>query len=74
LQLNENNISDNEEYAMSLLEGQIYNVDARQNWWGTKDDRKVRAMIWDKEEDGTLGRVDFSAFAGSAIPGAGVSG
>ena len=74
LQLNENNISDNEEYAMSLLEGQIYNVDARKNWWGTQDDRKVRAMIWDKDEDGTLGRVDFSAFAGSAIPGAGVSG
>jgi len=72
VRLSENNISDNEEYNISLLEGQIGDVDARNNWWGTTDKKKIKDLIWDKDEDETLGRLDFSDFAVSPIQGAGV--
>lgn len=72
VRLSENNISDNEEYNISLLEGQTSDVDARHNWWGTRDEEKIRDLIWDKDEDKTLGRIDFSDFALSPIKGAGV--
>ncbi|MDY6836590.1 MAG: right-handed parallel beta-helix repeat-containing protein [Thermodesulfobacteriota bacterium] len=72
LQLRENNISDNDEYNISLMEGQIWNVDARHNWWGTPDTKIITALIWDKDEEVTLGTVDFSGFADSPIDGAGL--
>jgi len=72
LQLHQNNISDNEEYNISLMEGQIWNVDARHNWWGTPDTKRIAALIWDKDEDGTLGTLDFSGFADLPIDGAGL--
>lgn len=73
-QIAENNISDNEEYNVSLLEGQRRHVDARRNWWGTKDRGRIKALIWDRDEDGTLGEVDFSDLAVSRIQEAGVTG
>ena len=73
-QLADNNISDNEEYNVSLLEGQRWNVDARHNWWGTKDESRIKDLIWDRDKDGTLGKVDFSDLAVSRIQEAGVAG
>lgn len=72
VRLSENNIFDNEEYNVSLLEGQIWDVDARQNWWGTRDEEKIKELIWDRDEDHTLGKVDFSDFAVFPIEEAGV--
>ncbi|MDY6987468.1 MAG: NosD domain-containing protein [Thermodesulfobacteriota bacterium] len=72
VRLRENNISDNEEYNISLMEGQTWNVDARHNWWGTPDTKMITALIWDKDEDGTLGILDFSGFADLPIDGAGL--
>ncbi|MCK5438217.1 MAG: right-handed parallel beta-helix repeat-containing protein, partial [Desulfobulbaceae bacterium] len=63
--LRENNISDNKEYNISLLEGQIWDVDARNNWWGTTDEKQIKNLIWDKDEDDSLGKLDFSDFSGS---------
>jgi hypothetical protein len=57
-----------------MLEGQRWDTDARYNWWGAKDKRKIKKLIWDKDEERHLGRVDFSNFAGSPIQGAGVPG
>ena len=71
-QLSENNISDNEEYNVSLLEGQIWDVDACHNWWGTMDKKKIRDLIWDKDEDGNLGKLIFSDYVDSPVPGAGL--
>ena len=70
--ISQNNISDNEEYNVSLLEGQISNVDAPYNWWGTTDEKKIKDLIWDKDEDETLGKIDFNNFALSPIEWAGV--
>ncbi len=72
LRLSENNISDNEEYNISLMEGQTWDVDAIHNWWGTTDGKKIKELIWDKDEDETLGRLVFSDPADSPIEGAGV--
>lgn len=70
--ISENNISDNEDYNVSLLEGQVWDVDVRKNWWGITDGKKIRNLMWDKDEDETLGRLDFSDFAVSPIQGAGL--
>ncbi len=72
LRLSENNISENEEHNISLLEGQALNVDARHNWWGVMDEERIKALIWDKDEDASLGKLDFSDFALSPIEGAGI--
>jgi len=70
--LSENNISDNEDYNISLLEGQVLDVDARRNWWGTTDEKKIRDLIWDKDEDETLGKLDFSDFTDIPVKEAGI--
>ena len=72
LRLSENNISDNEEYNISLMEGQTWDVNASHNWWGTTDGKKIKELIWDKDEDETLGRLVFSDPADSPIEGAGI--
>ena len=72
LRLSENNISDNEDYNISLMEGQTSDVDARRNWWGTTDEKKIKAMTWDKDEEEVLGTLDFSNMAVSPIEGAGI--
>ena len=74
LRISENNIADNEAYNIAFLEGQIRNVDAPHNWWGTRDEKEIKGLIWDKDEDGTLGKLDFSGFAPSPVEGAGVPG
>ena len=70
--ISENNISDNEDYNVSLLEGQVWDVDVRNNWWGITDRKEIRKLMWDKEQDATLGRIDFSHHSLSPIEGGGI--
>ena len=70
--ISENNISDNEKYNISLMEGQIWDVDACHNWWDTRDEKRIKDLIWDKDEDETLGKIGFNNFALSPIEGAGI--
>lgn len=69
--INKNNITDSVDYHISLLEGQTRHVDARQNWFGTTNVGKIKNLIWDREEERQLGKVDFSGYAQGAIEGAG---
>ena len=72
--ISENNISENEDYNVSLLEGQVWDVDVRGNWWGITDGKEIRKLMWDKDQDATLGRIDFSHHTLSPIEGAGILG
>jgi parallel beta-helix repeat protein len=67
----ENNITGNV-YNISLMEGQESDVNAPNNWWGTEDEKKIKDLIWDKDEDDTLGRLIFSDRTSSPIEGAGL--
>ena len=70
--LRDNNIADNNDYNISLLEGQSTDVVARHNWWGTTDEAKIKELIRDNGRDKELGHVDFSEAAKAAVSGAGL--
>ncbi len=70
--LRDNNIAGNEDYNVSLLEGQTWDLDARNNWWGETDDTKIRVKNRDKANDETLAQIDVSNATDAPIKGAGV--
>ncbi len=70
--LRDNNITGNEDYNVSLLEGQTWDLDARNNWWGETDGAKIRAKNRDKANDDTLAQVDVSNATNAPIKGAGL--
>lgn len=70
--LHDNNIAGNTDYNISMLEGQEADVDARRNWWGTTDTKKINDLIRDRSQDQTLGNVDFSDFTQGPVAGAGL--
>ena len=71
--LRDNNIADNKNYNISMLEGQPDDITARNNWWGTTDEKKILEKVMDKARDETLGRVDLTDFYTAPVPGAGIS-
>jgi hypothetical protein len=62
-----NNINDNKDYNMSLLTGQVADLDARFNWWGTTDEAKIKELNRDKEEEADIGTIIFSDYAKEPI-------
>jgi len=60
--LSRNNIYDNIDYNISVAEAQDYDIDASNNWFGTINREKIEAMIFDKNDDIDLGRVEFEPF------------
>ncbi len=60
--LSNNNIHDNTDYNISVAEAQDYDIDASNNWFGTINREKIEAMIFDKNDDPDLGRVEFEPF------------
>lgn len=70
--LRDNNIADNENYNISMLEGQDGDIIARNNWWGTTDEKKIMEKVMDKGRDEALGKVDLSDFYTSPVSGAGI--
>jgi hypothetical protein len=70
--LRDNNIADNENYNISMLEGQSDDIVARNNWWGSADEKEIMKKVMDKGRDENLGKVDLSDFYTSAVKGAGI--
>lgn len=70
--IRDNNIANNTDYSMSLLEGQVYDVKACSNWWGSADSATVQQHIRDNRQDKSLGHVDFSHNTPAPVPGAGL--
>ena len=63
--IHRNNLHDNERYNVRLGDFNKENVDARQNWWGTK--QPLETIFDDRREPG-VGRVDFDSFALAPLP------
>lgn len=57
-----NNIYDNIDYNISVAEAQDYDIDARNNWFGTINREKIEEKIFDKNDDSDLGKVEFDPF------------
>jgi len=70
--LRDNNIANNKDYNISLLEGQVQDVKAVNNWWGTTDPARIRQGILDHHQDKSLGTVDFSGYLKAPVADAGI--
>ncbi|MBU4152663.1 MAG: right-handed parallel beta-helix repeat-containing protein [Proteobacteria bacterium] len=57
VKINRNNIYDNTDYNIAVAEAQDFDVDARENWFGTDDGQKIDELIFDKKDDPTMGSV-----------------
>lgn len=62
IKLANNNIYDNSDYNISVAEAQDYDIDARSNWFGTINREKIEEMIFDRNDDPDLGRVETEPF------------
>jgi len=67
--INYNNIYGNSE-NIHLAIGEVENVDAANNWWGTIDAQAIAQTIHDNRDDFTLGKVNFTPFLNSPNPDA----
>ena len=50
-----NNITDNKDYNVAVAEAQDYPVEARNNWFGSTDEKKIGETIFDKKNDAEMG-------------------
>lgn len=57
LTIHNNNIYDNTDYNIAVAEAQDFDVDARQNWFGTDKVEKIEATIFDKKDDPEMGAI-----------------
>jgi hypothetical protein len=62
LKIHRNNIYENIDYNISVAEAQDFDVDARENWFGTINREKIAEMIFDRDDDEDLGKVTFEPF------------
>jgi len=70
--LRDNNIADNQDYNVSMLDGQSMDISLQHNWWGTTDSAKIKGLVRDKARDKSLGNVDFSNYLSAPVSGAGL--
>ncbi|MBU0480116.1 MAG: right-handed parallel beta-helix repeat-containing protein [Proteobacteria bacterium] len=52
-----NNIYDNKDYNIAVAEAQDFPVEARNNWFGSKNRQKIDELIFDKQDDADLGEI-----------------
>lgn len=74
----DNNISFNNIIANGVLSGtswqynfnnsQPYDVDAKNNYWGTNDQNQINESIFDYYDDASRGKVNFSGYTDSPVP------
>jgi len=62
LKLTNNNIYDNADYNISVAEAQDYDINAQGNWFGTANRDKIDEMIFDRNDDPEIGRVQYEPF------------
>jgi hypothetical protein len=71
LEISGNNIYDNFSYNLSLGEKQLWNLDMTGNYWGTDQNEQIKAKIFDRHRDDSLGQVIYKPFVPEKISKAG---
>lgn len=66
-----NNIHANLDYNMAIADEQEHDVPAAGNWFGTAEQDKVAALIFDKHSDPTVGRIIVEPYLKEAVQNAG---
>jgi hypothetical protein len=67
-----NDIVGNHKYNFSLGDGQDQDVAIPGNWWGSVDPSAISDLIYDRDDDDALSRVNFTPYLTAPSPGAGV--
>lgn len=67
-----NNIYGNTKYNFSLGEDQNRDVFVPGNWWGSTDRKTISDLIFDKQNDDTLGSIFFEPYLTAPVKGTGV--
>lgn len=57
-----NDISGNSWYNLALGEKQVWDLDARNNWWGSTEPEAIRGTVFDRRRDPALGEVLVEPF------------
>ncbi len=66
-----NNIFGNKEYNLAIAEEQANDVDARNNWHGTINARKIEELVFDKNDDPSVARILYDPILKGRVKGAG---
>jgi parallel beta-helix repeat protein len=62
-----NNIYDNRDYNIAMAEAQDFPIEAANNWFGTRNRRKIDELIFDRQEDADLGEVRIDPVLTKAV-------
>ncbi|MEN8135331.1 MAG: right-handed parallel beta-helix repeat-containing protein [Thermodesulfobacteriota bacterium] len=62
-----NNIYDNRDYNIAMAEAQDFPVEAPNNWFGTRNRRKIDEQIFDRKKDSDLGEVRIDPLLTEAV-------
>lgn len=71
VKVHDNNFLDSTQYHVSLGQTQNEDLDFSGNWWGTADEKAIKASFFDKAADPALGEVHFRPFLDQPVKSAG---
>jgi len=71
LRIHFNNIHGSKQYNITIADEQDFEVDARYNWYGTTDKKKINELIFDKHDDPAVANILYEPISRNKIKGAG---
>jgi parallel beta-helix repeat protein len=57
-----NNIYDNREYNLAVAEAQDFPIDARNNWFDSKNPQRIDESIFDRKDDADVAEIRYIPF------------
>ncbi len=66
-----NNIYDNNDYNIAIADEQDVDVDAKDNWFGTINKKKIDELIFDKHDDPAVANIRYEPILKNRVKGAG---
>ena len=55
--IKENNFANNKDYDLRLGDFHTQDIELKNNWWGTINQREIAVKIWDKADDEAVGKA-----------------